>query len=118
MVPDRVLVTVSFMTWVPASARDVAPTEKMPYAVRLWAPVMKDEQAKKIVVDKLPVDQQGLLWAQNEVIRLRPDGHEVLAIVGIETDNILESTIINQPKAVDDPEQRAKGLGLSKLVLP
>lgn len=98
---DRILVEVKFITWVPADVRLAAagkiPTgQKEEVGIRLWAPLPLDAVGNA-APDKVPPSQQGVMWAMHEVVRMRPDGREVLAITGVTNLGLVESSIANQP---------------------
>lgn len=104
MTTDRVLVKVDYITWVPAEHRlasngQIDINAKMKQSVLLWAPVGINPRGE-VDPSLLKPEEQGLLWAQREVIRMRPKGHEVLGIDDAGMLGVFESQIINQSVAV------------------
>lgn len=110
---DRALFEVQFVTWLPADERMAAQgqlgtNQKVPMGARIWAPVPVDANGR-VDVSLMPYDEQGGPWAMREIARRKPDGREVLAVMGFKDFGIMESSIVNQPKRFDDD------LGLSRL---
>ena len=102
----RVLVEVEYITWMPAEERLAArgqldASAKISVKVRLWAPMPFNDRGEGDP-SLMPIMEQGQMWAQNEVIKMRPNGHEVLAIVGCGALGVIEDTILNQPKQSED----------------
>jgi hypothetical protein len=99
------LMQVEFVTWLPAEQRlsaqggNIAPDAKIEMGVMIWAPWPVDDY-NRYAPDKMPAGEQGMLWAQNEVIRMRPDGREVLSIIGVKMMGVVEGLIVNQPRDV------------------
>lgn len=105
---DRQLIQVNFVTWLPAAQRlargqQFDPSAKIDMFIRLWSPIPIDDN-ERVTVDKLKPEEQGILWAIQECIRMHPDGNEVLAILGCQVLDVRESQIVNQPKGMTDKE--------------
>src|SRR5688572_12068628 len=112
---DRQLVQVNFVSWVPWEARQARQGQLDAHAkeeviVQLWAPFPVDDNGRPDPSLMKP-EEQGMLWAQNEVIRTKPDGREVLAIVGVAMLGVRESRIMSSkpdPSADDKEGTRRK----------
>lgn len=112
MKKDRLLIVVKFVTWAPASERTLGTGEKVAMMSRIWAPVVVDDDGR-LMPDKLLPLEQGGPWAVREVVRVQPDGREVLAVLGWEETGILESSVVNQPSA---GAANDLGLGTGRIV--
>jgi hypothetical protein len=94
---DYLLFEVQFVTWRPWSAEEIRRGQhdsnaKMMMGIKLWAPVPVDDEGQ-IKAELMKPEEQGGLWAVNEVIRLKPGNQEVLSIINVRSLDLMKSTI-------------------------
>lgn len=106
---DRHLIVVEFVSWLPGEIRlrskqPIDANQKQTYGCKLWAPWPVDDRTDEYLPEKMKPEEQGTQWAADEVFRRKPEGMEVLAVIGYKLTGILESSILNQPaEAIETP---------------
>lgn len=118
----RELFKVIFSTFMPWEQRQAAQGqysahEKVVMYCLLWAPIPIDHNGKP-APEKLPPEEQGALWAQNEVIRMKPDGREILSILAVQAMDLREDQIANQPKRSDEEQEEDPKPAQPSLIVP
>lgn len=102
---EQMLCEVKFVTWVPSEVRmqarkqgrDIDVNAKTGFGCKLWVPWPVDDRTGEFNPDpeRIKPSEHGMLWADAEVKRLKPEGMDVLAVTEVKPLGIFASSILN-----------------------
>lgn len=93
----RVLANVHVLTWVPSTMGRVNTTDKHIILVNVWVNAPNDDRYK-------PEDRGGEQAIAIAKRRLAADGIECLAVMGLGLTDLVEKSIVNQPRGLSSAD--------------